>query len=91
MQRNVEENRLTNRPKNRSFIDEILRSDDENAVKKLFEEYFYLHATNSTKDRIRWSELCFIISEILQSDENELNRIDSTKIFYELYQKLYFH
>lgn len=35
---------------NRSFLDNILRSNDEHAVKKLFQEYFDLHAkkTNGT-------------------------------------------
>jgi hypothetical protein len=80
---------ITNSRKNRSFIDNILKSNDENAIKKLFEEYFYLHAEKNKHHRITWDELRFIINEILQRNNDELILSEATNIFYQIYQLQY--
>ena len=76
-----EEQSITNSRQNRSFIDRILQSRDEHAIRKLFEEYFYLHADKRHGRRITWSELHFIINELLQRTDDELNLTEATKLF----------
>jgi hypothetical protein len=77
---------ITNSPKNRSFIDKILRSNDEYAIKNLFEEYFDLHTTKNNRNRITWDELRFIINELLSQNHDELTLTEATNIFYQIYQ-----
>ncbi|CAF1247708.1 unnamed protein product [Adineta steineri] len=86
---NEKEKLITNSHKNRSFINNILKSNDEHAIKKLFEEYFYLHAKNNNHDRITWDELRFIINEILQRNNDELILSEASKLFYQMYQLQY--
>jgi hypothetical protein len=85
----IKEKNITNSRKNRSFIDNILKSNDEYAIKKLFEEYFYLHAEKNNRDRITWDELRFIIKEILQRNDDEVTLNEATNIFYQMYQLQY--
>ncbi|CAF1088458.1 unnamed protein product [Adineta steineri] len=86
---NAKEKLITNLHKNRSFINSILKSNDEHAIKKLFEEYFYLHAKNNNHDRITWDEFRFIINEILQRNNDELILSEASKLFYQMYQLQY--
>ncbi|CAF1099301.1 unnamed protein product [Adineta steineri] len=86
---NEKEKLITNSHKNRSFINNILKSNDEHAIKKLFEEYFYLHTKNNNHDRITWDELRFIINEILQRNNDELMLSEASKLFYQMYQLQY--
>jgi hypothetical protein len=83
------EKNLTNSRINRSFIDNILQSKDEHAIKKLFEEYFYLHTKKTDRDQITWNELRFIINEILQRNTDDLVLNEATNIFYQMYQLQY--
>ncbi len=83
------EKMITNSSKNRLFIDKILQSHDEYAIKNLFEEYFDLHTTKNTRNRITWDELRFIIKEILQRNNDELTLNEATNIFYQIYQLQY--
>ena len=76
-----EEQSITNSRQNRSFIDQILKSRDAHAIGKLFEEYFYLHADKRNGNRITWSELHFIVNELLQRTDDELNLTEATKLF----------
>jgi hypothetical protein len=80
---------ITNSRKNRAFIDNILQSKDEHAVKKLFEEYFYLHTEKNHRDQITWDELRFIIHEILQQNNENLFLNEATNLFYQIYQSQY--
>lgn len=81
----ITENIITNSRKNRLFINNILKSNDENAIKKLFEEYFYLHTKKNNRNKITWNELSFITNEILQRNNDELNLNEATNIFYQIY------
>jgi hypothetical protein len=83
------EKNLTNSRINRSFIDNILQSKDEHTIKKLFEEYFYLHTKKTNRDQITWDELRFIINEILQRNTDDLVLNEATNIFYQMYQLQY--
>jgi hypothetical protein len=83
------EKNITNSRKNRSFIDNILQSNDEHAVKNLFEEYFYLHAKKTNQNRITWDELRFITNEILQRNNDQLILSEATNLFYYMYQLQY--
>jgi len=83
------EKTITNSRKNRSFIENILQSNDEHAVKKLFEEYFYLHAKKTNHNRITWDELRFITNEILQQNNDQLILSKATNLFYYMYQLQY--
>jgi len=85
----VKEKSITNSRKNRLFIDNILKSNDEYAIKKLFEEYFYLHTEKNNRNRITWDELRFIINEILQRNNDQLILSEATNIFYQIYQLQY--
>jgi len=85
----VKEKSITNSRKNRLFIDNILKSNDEYAIKKLFEEYFYLHTEINNRNQITWDELRFIINEILQRNNDQLILSEATNIFYQIYQLQY--
>jgi hypothetical protein len=85
----IKEKTITNSRKNRSFIDNILKTNDEYAIKKLFEEYFYLHTEINNRNQITWDELRFIINEILQRNNDQLILSEATNIFYQIYQLQY--
>jgi hypothetical protein len=83
------ERNITNSRKNRSFIDNILKSNDEHAIKQLFGEYFYLHAEKYNNNRITWDDLRLIINEVLQRNSDELILSEATNLFYQIYQLQY--
>lgn len=79
----------THSSRNRAFIDDVLRSRDERAVKRLFEEHFHLHAQTANRDRITWAELYLIANAILQRRKDELTLSEATDLFWQLYQSQY--
>ena len=86
IEEHADERARTNTRQNRAFIDHVLGSRDEQAIKNLFEEYFHLHAEQHEQNRITWTELQFIIQEIFQGTHAEFTLSEATHLFYQIYQ-----